>query len=398
LKRGEKLLLKRQLPIYTELLLLFLLLAFLLDNIIFRLRIHGFMGNYLLPALMWGCLVILIYKLPASRPAGKLRQQRLLRWLALMSVLIAVLCTVLEGAVAGFGKSPYDHSIMGVIINTVSAGLALIALEMARAWLINRHFSRRPFIGIPLIALFFTCFSLPFNQIVNLKSGLDLTKFVGMNFLPELGQNVLAAYLVFLGGPIPAVIYRGGLMVFERMVPVLPAANWASHTLLNTLAPVLGFMLVMQIYREESRIIRYSRGEDNPLGWVLTGLAVIVIIWFSMGVFSYSPRVILSGSMQPGINIGDIVIIKAIDGDQAQVGDIIMFPMGNMKVTHRVIDVQQRDGTKYFTTKGDANSEAERDPVSAKNVKGKVVGVIPQAGKLTILLRSGGQVEIPPAS
>lgn len=388
--KGQELLLLRQSPKYTLLLLLFLFLAFLLDNTVFGPRIHGFSGNYILPMLMWGLFIIFMVKIPKVRPSGKLRHRRLLLLLASISVLIAIMITILEGMVGQFGKSPYDHSMVGIIINAVSLGVSLVAMEMGRAWLINRHFSKRPFMGISLIAFFFTLSSLPLNQITHLKDGLAVTKFFGMNFLPELSQNVLATYLAFLGGPIPAIIYRGGLIAFERLFPVLPNASWAVQTLLGTLAPVLGFILVQSIYREENREIRASREESNVVGWLFTSLAAIIIIWFSLGVFSFSPRVILTGSMQPGIKIGDVVIIHKIDGKDAKLGDIIMFPMGDMKVTHRVIAIKEVNGKKYFTTKGDANPDPERDPVPEKNVKGKVVMVIPKMGKLTLLLRGGG--------
>lgn len=385
----EVLLLRRQAPQYAILLIILLLLAFLLDNLVFGPCISGLIGNYLLPTFMWSVLAVIIYHFPESRPAAKMRQQGLIRWLAVLCILIAVLAYMVEGCISGFGTSPYDHTPAGLIINIVSGGIGLIAVEMARAWLMNRYFGKRPFWGIPLLAFLFTCFSLTVTQIINLKSAIDATKFVGMNFLPNLGQSLLATCLAYLGGPLPAIVYRAGLMIFERIVPVLPSSNWANQTLLHTLAPILGLMLTMQIYREENRQIRDYSGGNDQLGWLLTALAAIMIIWFSLGVFSYSPRVILSGSMQPGINIGDIVIIKEIKGEQAQIGDIIMFPMGSMKVTHRVIGIQQRDGKKYFITKGDANPEPEPDPVPEQNVKGKVVTVIPQIGKFTLWLRGG---------
>jgi len=222
-----------------------------------------------------------------------------------------------------------------------------------------------------------------------LHDGLAVIKFMGMNYIPELGQSLLSTYLVFLGGPLPAIIYRGSLTAFERLSPVLPNANWPIQTLFGVLVPVLGFMMVRVIYREETREERPVTQEDNPFEMVLTSLAIVVIIWFSLGVFSYSPRVILSGSMQPNIDIGDIVIIKEINAEQARVGDVIMFPLNNMLVTHRVIDIQQKDGKKYFTTKGDGNTEPERDPVIEENVIGKVIMVIPKAGRITMLMRGG---------
>lgn len=385
---GQELLHARYSPWYTVGLMLFLVLALLVDNTVFGPRIHGFLGNYLLPGLMWGLLILFLTKLPAVRPYGKIRHRRLLRWLALICLLIAVLIAMLGGVLGQFGKSPYDHSWTGIIINLLSLGVSVVALEISRSWLINRHFSHRPFLGILFIAPFFTLFSLSINQIIHLDGGLAVTKFVGMSLIPELGQNVLATYLAFLGGAFPAIIYRGGIMIIERLSPVLPNAGWAIQTLLGALAPILGLVLVRLVYKEENRETSITKPEDNAWEWLLTVFASIMIIWFCMGVFTYSPRVILSGSMQPGINIGDVVIIKEIDGKTAQIGDIIMFPLGEMKVTHRVIDVKEVNGKKYFTTKGDANNDPERDPVSEKNVKGKVVMVIPKAGQLTILMRS----------
>ncbi|NLC07965.1 MAG: signal peptidase I [Syntrophomonadaceae bacterium] len=373
---------------YTWLLGAALLLAYVLDNQVFGPQIGGFLGNYLLPTLMWGLIIVLILWLPRVRAAGKLRLHRLVCYLALMCVVINLLGELLQGMLVTFGRSPYDRSLAGVIINLITISTFIIGLEMSRHWLLNRHFLKRPIIGIPLIALLFSLFSIPLNKITNLSDGMAVTKFIGMDVLPELGQNMLATYLVFLEGPVPAILYQGGLILFERLSPVLPNADWAMETLLGILAPVLGLVLVKSIYQEETGEIRVSSREDNPLGWILTSLAVILILWFSVGVFSYTPRVIVSGSMRPGIDIGDIVIIKETDGSQVQLGDIIMFPLGNMKITHRIIDIEEREGVRYFTTKGDANAEPDTEPVLEANVMGKVIMVIPKAGKFTLWIRS----------
>ena len=374
---------------YTFWLVIMLLLALILDNMVFGPRIGGLTGNYILPTIMWGFIILVLSKFPGTRAAGKLRLHKLLCYLALMCFLLSVLAQIMHGLLATFGQSPYDRSLFGILINLVSIGALVTGMEMGRAWLMNRHFLRKPVIGIPLIGLLFTSFSISLNKITGLHDGLAVIKFMGMNYIPELGQSLVSTYLVFLGGPLPAIIYRASLMAFERISPVLPNANWPIQTLFGVLVPVLGFMLVRVIYREETREERPIAQEDTPLEMVLTSLAIVVIIWFSLGVFSYSPRVILSGSMQPNIDIGDIVIIKEINAEQARVGDVIMFPLNNMLVTHRVIDIQQKDGKKYFTTKGDGNTEPERDPVIEENVKGKVIMVIPKAGRITMLMRGG---------
>ncbi|NLP23490.1 MAG: signal peptidase I, partial [Syntrophomonadaceae bacterium] len=80
--------------------------------------------------------------------------------------------------------------------------------------------------------------------------------------------------------------------------------------------------------------------------------------------------------------------IKRATGDEVQVGDVIMFPLNNMKVTHRIVDETVEEGKKKYITQGDGNLERDTDPVPAQAVQGKVVTVIPKAGLLTIQIRN----------
>lgn len=375
---------------YPLALIILLIAAFLLDNLLFGPLLGGLWGNYIYPSLYWIVLAIIVLRFPRLHPAAKMRFYPLLSYLALICILIFIFFQIIQGFMGGFGKSPYSHSILGILINIFSLGTALLGMELSRAWLINRFAHKRPLLTISFISLTFLLFSFPISKFTSLQSAATITKFMGVDFIPTLGEHFLASYLAFLGGPLPAVIYRGGIIAFEYLSPILPAANWISQTLLGTLAPVLGLLIVRQAYLQESRQIKAGSHEDSQTGWLLTSLASVIIIWFCLGVFSYSPRVIVSGSMVPTMNIGDIVIVKEIVADEAQLGDIIMFSMGNMKVTHRVVDIKDKEGKRTFITQGDAYDSPDADPVKAEEVKGKVVKVIPKLGCLTILMRDKG--------
>ncbi len=391
MQSGKTWLTIRKSPLITWWLLLVFLTINVLQNTIFGIRVGGLWGNYGMPLLAWGLTIAFILWLPQVRHHGKFRFRRLLGWLAFMSLLITVLGMMLLGAISGFGKSPYDRSLLGILINIVSLGIALIGTELARAWLVNRHFARKPLLGIPLLATFFTFYSFPWNKLINISTGLSGVKFIGSELLPTLAQNFLTTYLAFLGGPLPAIIYRGGLLAVERLSPVLPLSNWVGQTLFGVLAPVLGMILVREIFQEENHLKYRVSNEGSHLSWVTTSVAAILIIWFAMGVFSYVPKVILTGSMQPQIRVGDVVIVHRIEKQQVrsevQVGDIIMFPVNDMKVTHRVIGIRHVEGKNYYTTKGDANPDVDINPVSQGNVLGKVVMTVPKVGWLSLFVK-----------
>lgn len=98
-------------------------------------------------------------------------------------------------------------------------------------------------------------------------------------------------------------------------------------------------------------------------------------------VFGYSQMIVISGSMEPAISVGDMVIVHET-GDY-QPGDVITYYDGSAYVTHRLTE---KIGDRYIT-QGDANN-APDEPVLAEQIIGKVVVAIPKAGKLILFLRT----------
>ena len=82
-------------------------------------------------------------------------------------------------------------------------------------------------------------------------------------------------------------------------------------------------------------------------------------------VFGFSQVSILSGSMEPTLDTGDLAICK--EQDEYQVGDAVLFEDGNYLVLHRIVDVTE-DG--LFVTKGDANNVNDENLVSPENIHG----------------------------
>lgn len=91
------------------------------------------------------------------------------------------------------------------------------------------------------------------------------------------------------------------------------------------------------------------------------------------GVTNVAGRILLNiqtDSMKPTINPGDLIITKQYNGEDIKQGDVISFFAFEQDTTiiktHRVIEVNNTDGTITFTTKGD-NSLAEDQVELTKN-------------------------------
>jgi len=86
--------------------------------------------------------------------------------------------------------------------------------------------------------------------------------------------------------------------------------------------------------------------------------------------FGYTALAISSGSMEPTLNIDDIILVKI--GDKYSVNDIISYTKDGAIITHRIVSVSGNN----IIVKGDANNSSDT-PISTNDVIGKVVKVYP---------------------
>ena len=107
------------------------------------------------------------------------------------------------------------------------------------------------------------------------------------------------------------------------------------------------------------------------------------------GVF---PMIVLTDSMYPVIESGDLITCHTLEAEDVKVGDVITFydPMGNgtSVVTHRVLEISEKDGRPQFVTKGDNNNVEDQVPVDAEDLIGIYQKRIPKAGNVAMFMQT----------
>lgn len=119
---------------------------------------------------------------------------------------------------------------------------------------------------------------------------------------------------------------------------------------------------------------------------VAVGIATIALLALAVGphMFGYRTVVMRSGSMEPVISPGDVVVIESEPLSALAVGQILTFAApvaGNPVYSHRVTAVRTSSGGTVVSTKGDANPVA--DPWQARISDARVwhvVHVVPGVG------------------
>src|SRR3984957_890776 len=135
---------------------------------------------------------------------------------------------------------------------------------------------------------------------------------------------------------------------------------------------------------------------------VLVALVAVLTITIAIGsktsadgqrvVFGHPVMTIISGSMNPTIPVGDIVVdapVTAAQPSDLHAGQIISFraaPGSAEFITHRIVAVRVTDGAVSYITKGDANNTADATPRPASDVIGVYNFSIPRGGYVLVAM------------
>ncbi len=147
------------------------------------------------------------------------------------------------------------------------------------------------------------------------------------------------------------------------------------HTIITILGSILCIVFIPLIIMNMVLIIRsYTHPDKLPM------------------VFGISPVIVMSGSMYPEFDAGDMIFIQKTDPAALQVGDVICYYPENDKetaVTHRIVEIQSQDGQPVFVTRGDANNTEDRIAVTYEMVQGRYMGFyIAGLGNIAVFLQS----------
>lgn len=121
---------------------------------------------------------------------------------------------------------------------------------------------------------------------------------------------------------------------------------------------------------------------------ILLVIVILIILFFNkkterINVFGIKGMVVVSGSMEPNIKVGDIVVVKHKAKDEIKVNDIIAFKNDNVVVTHRIVDIID----DKYQTKGDNNNVVDDELVQYDDVEGVKIFKIPVLGYVILFMR-----------
>mmetsp|Transcript_20910 Transcript_20910/g.25365 ORF Transcript_20910/g.25365 Transcript_20910/m.25365 type:complete len:191 (-) Transcript_20910:1223-1795(-) len=160
---------------------------------------------------------------------------------------------------------------------------------------------------------------------------------------------------------------------------------------------------IMDMVKDQVVQIKYMWKNKRMLTFQALNLAMIIfsalILWKGLQVYTDSESpvvVVLSGSMEPAVQRGDILVLDNSHETAIRVGEIVVFKIKgrDIPIVHRVLQVRDNyEGKIKMLTKGDNNQVDDRGLyahgqlwLEREDILGRAKIVLPYAGMVTIIL------------
>ena len=342
---------------------------------------------YIINPIFWIISSIILHYLLGKNIENKKLKKPIMEY-TIIATLVFIIVYMLSGLFVTFGKNPYNVTPTGLLHNLWIFGTVLVAKEIIRYKLINNVYDKDKNKIAILITVIYVLIDIEINRLINTNITVFLViKYIIQTVLPNIAKNTLFSYMAINGNYRAAIIYQILTNLYFWLTPILPNAPWIMTAIIDITIPTILFFYIryvknkLNIFKNREKIIN-----TNPKNIIPLVVAIILAIWFAMGIFPIKPVAIASGSMENELYIGDVAIIQKCNANDVNVGDIIEYQMEGYTVIHRVIQKKQKNGELYFITKGDNNKSQDAEEVKEEQLIGKLIFKIRYLGYPAIWL------------
>ena len=364
----------------TSIIVVIILIYGILANTNIVFNIYG-LFLYIINPIFWIVLSGVLYFSIAKIYTNTKLRKKIIQYTT-VAVLTYLVIYLLSGLFVTFGNNPYNTTLKGLIINFWILGVPIFAKEYIRYKLINNVYDRDKMNFSIFISIVYVLIDIEYARLIGQNvATVTIIKYCAQVIAPSIAKNILFSYIAIQGDFVPSVLYQLITNLYYWISPILPNSPWAMSSIIDTVIPII---LCLYIRYEKVKLTpkkdRRMIIDTNPGSIIPLIIAIVLVIWFALGVFPIKPIAIATGSMEKEICVGDVAIIQKCKGNDVNVGDIIEYQMEGYTVIHRIIEKKQENGEFRFVTKGDNNISPDSEIVRENQLIGKVIFKIKYIG------------------
>lgn len=351
--------------------------------------------EYLQIGVLGVALLVGVWLLGWAKPRA--REGRLVTTLLVLAALVfQVVWFVFLGLKLGFVQNVYLWNLKSLGSVFLPVGLAIALEEVFRGQMVAKGHESKGVIVVTVMVLVALelIWVWPIYNTVLAQDVFDLIVVIGV---PALLKGCLLTYVAYEYDYRAGVAYR---LVMEMPIYILPILPDVSEYLTTMFTIALVLALAFLVVRVHGRKAVEKPGErpegESKLVWkryakyggvAVALVAMAVYVGLMSGIFKYHLLAIGSGSMEPNIRVGDMVLVEKTDKyDEIEEGEVLVYQHANMVMVHRLVERDERGANYYFKTQGDANDSEDAWWVEQGDVIGVAKGRIVAFGYPTLWL------------
>lgn len=301
--------------------------------------------------------------------------------------IVQIVLYLLTGFLEGFSKNAISMSFNRFLTVILPIILILVVIELLR-YMISVKFEKNNLIRILSITMFVLFDVTLFGSNVSFNSLDSLLEFLGITFFPSLVSNIVFDDMVVKYGYKPILVYRLLTTLCYYMLPIVPNMYILFRAIARIVIPLIFYFILSYMY---DRVTFQEVLKVKPkisISSIIILILVIIMAGLISCEFRYGILTIGSGSMTGTLNKGDIAFFKKFNGQELEIGDIIIFKRGKRNIVHRITQVGIFNDEYVYITKGDKNKVEDNGYVYQKDIQGIVHYRIKYIGYPSIWIRN----------
>lgn len=303
----------------------------------------------------------------------------------IMAILAFLYLTILYfiGLYLGYYQANIKFGIPCIQKYIIPITVIIIASEFIRNILLAQNAKTKIF-SFVLMCLIDV---IAFGNIHNINSLEDFLMLVGFTIFSAISNNLLFQYVSIRYGALPIITYRLITILYTYIIPIIPNIDMFFRIVLRIVYPYIIYQILEYAYSKTKHTTSYTDKRKSITNKVILCTVILFITMLISCKFKYGILVLASGSMKGTIDIGDAVAFERYNGQNLEVGEIIVFEKNDMQIVHRIIDIKKIDGQERYYTKGDANQNNDEGYISEKQLIGIIKFKIKYIGYPTLAIR-----------
>lgn len=301
--------------------------------------------------------------------------------------IVQIVLYLLTGFLEDFSKNAISMSFNRFLTVILPIILMLVVIELLR-YMISVKFEENNLIRILSITMFVLFDVTLFGSNVIFNSLDSVLEFLGITFFPSLVSNIVFDDMVVKYGYKPILVYRLLTTLCYYMLPIIPNMYILFRAIARIVIPLIFYFILSYMY---DRVTFQEVLKVKPkIG--ISSIIILILVIIMAGLisceFRYGILTIGSGSMTGTLNKGDIAFVEKFNGQELEIGDIIIFKRGKRNIVHRITQVGIFNDEYVYITKGDKNKVEDNGYVYQKDIQGIVHYRIKYIGYPSIWIRN----------